>query len=42
MHFDEIYTIESVDMQLQNADVVIIALPGTSETAGMFDAERIT
>ena len=26
---------------MQNADVVIIALPGTSETAGMFDTERI-
>ena len=41
IYFDEIYTIDSVDMQLQSADVVIIALPGTAETAGMFDAERI-
>ncbi len=39
--FDEIYTIDSVDMQLQSADVVVIALPGTAETAGLFDAERI-
>ena len=39
--FDEIYTIDSVDMQLQSADVVVIALPGTAETAGMFDMERI-
>ncbi len=39
--FDEIYTIDSIDTQLQSADVVIIALPGTAETAGMFDAERI-
>lgn len=39
--FDEIYTIDSVDTQLQSADVVIITLPGTVETAGMFDAERI-
>ena len=39
--FDEIYTIDSVDVQLQSADMVIIALPGTAETAGMFDAERI-
>ena len=39
--FDEIYTIDNVDTQLQNADVVIIALPGTAETKGMFDAERI-
>ncbi|MBQ6697322.1 MAG: D-2-hydroxyacid dehydrogenase [Lachnospiraceae bacterium] len=41
MYFDEIYTIDSVDTQLQCADIVIIALPGTAETAGMFDAERI-
>lgn len=39
--FDEMYTIDSLDMQLQSADVVIIALPGTTETAGLFDAERI-
>lgn len=39
--FDEIYTIDSLDTQLQSADVVIITLPGTTETAGMFDAERI-
>ncbi len=39
--FDEIYTIESLDAQLQRADVVVIALPGTKETAGMFDIERI-
>lgn len=41
LSFDEIYTIDSVDTQLQSADVVIIALPGTPETAEMFDAERI-
>ncbi len=39
--FDEIHTIENLDVQLPIADVVIIALPGTAETAGMFDAERI-
>ena len=39
--FDEIYTIDNVDVQLQSADVVIIALPGTAETAGMFDAEKM-
>ena len=39
--FDELYTIDSLDMQLQSADVVIIALPGTTETKGMFHAERI-
>lgn len=41
LSFDEIYTVDSVDTQLKSADVVIIALPGTAETAGMFDAERI-
>jgi len=41
MYFDEVHTTDSIDIQLQNADVVIIALPGTVETAGMFDAERI-
>lgn len=39
--FDKIYTIDSLDEQLPCADIVIIALPGTEETAGMFDAERI-
>ena len=39
--FDEIYTIDSLDMQLQNADVVVVALPGTTETAGLFHEERI-
>ena len=41
MPFDEIYTIDSVDTQLSSADVVVIALLGTPETAGMFDAARI-
>lgn len=41
LYFDELYTIENLDMQLQSADIVIIALPGTPETRGMFDAERI-
>lgn len=39
--FDEVDIIKNVDMQLQSADVVVIALPGTTETAGLFDAERI-
>lgn len=38
---DEVYTIDRLDWQLQSADVVVIALPGTAETAGMFDLERI-
>ena len=39
--FDEIYTIDCMDEQLQYADVVVIALPGTPETAGMFDGKRM-
>lgn len=41
LSFDEIYTIDSIDTQLPSADVVIITLPGTAETAGMFHTERI-
>ena len=41
LSFDEIHTIDSIDAQLPNADVVIIALPGTTETAGLFNGERI-
>lgn len=39
--FDEMYTVEQLDIQLPDADVVVIALPGTKETAGMFDEKRI-
>ncbi len=39
--FDEIYTADNLDSQLQSADVVVIALPGTEETRGMFNADRI-
>ena len=39
--FDEVYTTDSLDEQLHIADVVVIALPGTKETAGMFDKDRI-
>ena len=40
--FEEIYTVDQLDAQLSSADIVIIALPGTAETTGMFDAERIS
>ena len=40
--FEEMYTVEQLDAQLPSADIVIIALPGTAETTGMFDAERIS
>ena len=39
--FDEVYTIDKLDSYLGTADVVVIALPGTKETAGMFDKNRI-
>ena len=39
--FDEICTIHALDTQLPLADIVIIALPGTAETRGLFSAERI-
>ncbi|MEE0059568.1 MAG: D-2-hydroxyacid dehydrogenase [Acutalibacteraceae bacterium] len=39
--FDETYTVDNLDSQLQGADIVIIALPGTAETTGMFDSDRI-
>ena len=39
--FDELYTIDKLDSCLGTADVVVIALPGTKETAGMFDKNRI-
>lgn len=38
--FDEYYTIDDLDTQLPLADIVVIALPGTAETAGMFDSKR--
>ena len=41
-HFDEIYTLDSLDEQLALADAVVVTLPGTKETTGMFDAERIS
>lgn len=40
--FDECYTVERLDEELPKADVVIVALPGTKETAGMFCTKRIS
>lgn len=40
-YFDEIYTLDCLDIQLQNADVVVIALPGTAKTKGLFNLERL-
>lgn len=40
--FDEIMTIDKLDEQLPMADIVIITMPGTKETAGMFDKNRFS
>ena len=39
--FDESYTIDALDSQLPDADLVIIALPGTKETRQLLNARRI-
>ena len=39
-YFDESYTAEQMDAQLRTADLVVIALPGTEKTRGMFCKER--
>ncbi len=39
--FDEGYPVDSLDGQLPKADLVILALPGTEDTRGLFCAERI-
>ena len=38
---DELYTIDQLDEAIADADVVALCLPGTSETAGLFDEERL-
>jgi len=40
-HCDELGTAEDLDRFLARADVVVIALPLTDETRGLFDAERL-
>ena len=40
-YFDAVYTNEYLDREVEKADIVIIALPGTKETANMFDKDRI-
>lgn len=40
-NFDELYTIECIDDQLKDADVIVISLPGTEKTRGMFNQERL-
>lgn len=38
-YFDAVYTNEYLDREVEKADIVIIALPGTKETANMFDKD---
>lgn len=40
-YFDAVYTNEYLDREIEKADIVIIALPGTKETADMFNKERL-
>ena len=40
-YFDAVYTNEYLDREIGKADIVIITLPGTKETANMLNKERI-
>ena len=40
-YFDELYTLSSLDAELPKADLVILTLPGTTETRGLMSRERI-
>ena len=39
--FDEVYDLTALDQQLQKADIVIGCLPGTPETKGLLDYDRL-
>ena len=39
--FDEVYDLKALDQQLQKADIVIGCLPGTPETKGLLNYERL-
>ena len=39
--FDEVYDLTALDQQLQKADIVIGCLPGTPETKGLLNYERL-
>ena len=39
--FDEVYDLIALDQQLQKADIVIGCLPGTPETKGLLNYERL-
>jgi len=40
-YVDELYTVEHLDDLLLRADIIGLAMPGTSDTAGLFSRERI-
>ena len=40
-YVDELYTMEALDNELSKADVVALSLPGTTETRGLFHADRL-
>lgn len=40
-YFDEIYTTEALDSLLNRADLVIVTLPGTKQTEGLMNKERL-
>ncbi|MCL2573291.1 MAG: D-2-hydroxyacid dehydrogenase [Defluviitaleaceae bacterium] len=37
----ELYTIENINSAIENADIVALCLPGTTETASLFDETRL-
>lgn len=39
--FDEIYTVDALDALLNRADMVIVTLPGTEQTRGLINKERL-
>ncbi len=40
-HFDEMHTLAELDLILPKADVLVLALPATKETAGLINRERL-
>jgi len=36
-----LYTVENIDEAIKNADIVALCMPGTTETAGLFDKKRL-
>lgn len=40
-YFDEIHTLEALDEQLPQADIVACALPGTAATKGLLNKQRL-